>query len=603
LFTANEQGLWYDPSDFLSMFQDAAGTIPVTSVEQPVGLIIDKRNGGVLNPQLVTNSTFDTDTDWTKGTGWTIGSGVATKTAGVTATLSQSETFVAGKTYRIIYTLTRTAGTITLKFTGGTTVSGTARSAAGTYVDFITAASGNNSLTFDVTSTFAGTVDNVYMREVTGNDGYQITSASRPTLKALYNLLIYTQQFDNAIWVKENGTSTSPVVTSNTVIAPDGTSTADTIVFGAIDAAGDYSVVSQVLTLPATQNYTRSVYIKATSAGDIGKNVYFYVTDVTIKDVVTITLTANWQRITKTLSMASGVGKSFTFGTLGSTYGGANQVSVSADVWGYQVIPENDGVGLPTYQRVNTATDYDATGFPPYLSYDGTDDNLTTQPINLSSGDEALIVAGQRKLRDGTSGPLVASFSSVSAPTTGYFILYCPSSANSYRLTQKGSTVVVNAGTGTFATALTDRAGKLAYKNYDAERARQEAAIGNIGNLYGADYQRQLAAAQLGPQMAQADYQDINQLYQVGQAQESYQQAALADAMQRYNFQQNLPAAKLQSFLSAAYGAPMGQQTTQPIYRNQGANVLGGASLGAALGGGPLGAGIGAGAGLLGLLG
>jgi len=156
---------------------------------------------------------------------------------------------------------------------------------------------------------------------------------------------------------------------------------------------------------------------------------------------------------------------------------------------------------------------------------------------------------------------------------------------------------------GTFATALTDTAGKLAYQNYDAERARQEAAQSNIGNLYGADYQRQLAAAQLGPQMAQADYQDINQLYQVGQAQESYQQAALADAMQRYNFQQNLPAAKLQSFLSAAYGAPMGQQTTQPIYRNQGANVLGGASLGAALGGGTLGAGIGAGAGLLGLLG
>ena len=156
---------------------------------------------------------------------------------------------------------------------------------------------------------------------------------------------------------------------------------------------------------------------------------------------------------------------------------------------------------------------------------------------------------------------------------------------------------------GTFATALTDTAGKLAYQNYDAERARQEAAMGNIGNLYGADYARQLQAAQMSPALAQADYADIDKLYQVGQAQESYQQAALADAMQRYNFQQNLPAAKLQSFLSAAYGAPMGQQTTQPIYRNQAANVLGGAALGGALGGGTLGAGIGAGAGLLGLLG
>lgn len=159
---------------------------------------------------------------------------------------------------------------------------------------------------------------------------------------------------------------------------------------------------------------------------------------------------------------------------------------------------------------------------------------------------------------------------------------------------------------GTFASALTDTAGKLAYQNYDAERARQEAAIGNIGQLYGSDFARQLSAAQLGPGMAAADYGDIDRLYQVGQAQESYQQAALADQMQRYQFEQNLPAAKLQSFLSAAYGAPMGQQTTQPIYRNQAANIFGGAALGGALGGkdyGTLGSAIGAGAGLFGLLG
>jgi hypothetical protein len=159
---------------------------------------------------------------------------------------------------------------------------------------------------------------------------------------------------------------------------------------------------------------------------------------------------------------------------------------------------------------------------------------------------------------------------------------------------------------GTFASALTDTAGKLAYQNYDAERARQEAAIGNIGQLYGSDFARQLSAAQLGPGMAAADYGDIDRLYQVGQAQESYQQAALADQMQRFQFEQNLPAAKLQSFLSAAYGAPMGQQTTQPIYRNQAANIFGGAALGGALGGkdyGTLGSAIGAGAGLFGLLG
>lgn len=159
---------------------------------------------------------------------------------------------------------------------------------------------------------------------------------------------------------------------------------------------------------------------------------------------------------------------------------------------------------------------------------------------------------------------------------------------------------------GTYAGALTDTAGKLAYQNYGAERQMQEAAQANIGNMFANDFNRQLSAAQLGPAMAAADYNDIDRLYQIGQTQESYQQAALADAMQRYQFGQNQPAAKLQSFLSAAYGAPMGQQTSQPIYRNQAANIFGGAALGGALGGkeyGSLGSALGAGAGLFGLLG
>jgi len=46
LFSSGEQGAWYDPSDFSTMFQDSAGTTPVTAVEQPVGLILDKSPNG-----------------------------------------------------------------------------------------------------------------------------------------------------------------------------------------------------------------------------------------------------------------------------------------------------------------------------------------------------------------------------------------------------------------------------------------------------------------------------------------------------------------------------------------------------------------------------
>jgi hypothetical protein len=139
----------------------------------------------------------------------------------------------------------------------------------------------------------------------------------------------------------------------------------------------------------------------------------------------------------------------------------------------------------------------------------------------------------------------------------------------------------------TFANALTNTAGQLAYANYDTERGRQQAMIG------------------AAPALAGADYQDINQLLQTGQAAEGYQEAAMADAVNRFNFAQQAPYMKLQSYLSGAYGAPSGMQQTTPVYRNQLGNVLGGALTGAALGGGTgvgagVGAAIGGGLGLLG---
>jgi hypothetical protein len=125
-----------------------------------------------------------------------------------------------------------------------------------------------------------------------------------------------------------------------------------------------------------------------------------------------------------------------------------------------------------------------------------------------------------------------------------------------------------NRAGGQFAQALTDTAGKLAYQNYDAERARQMAAVG--------DAQR----------MAEADYGDIQRLLTVGQAQETYQDAALQDAINRFNYEQNLPSAKLQQFLSAAYGSPQGGITSSPVYRSPLTGALGGGAAGYALSGG-----------------
>lgn len=96
------------------------------------------------------------------------------------------------------------------------------------------------------------------------------------------------------------------------------------------------------------------------------------------------------------------------------------------------------------------------------------------------------------------------------------------------------------------ANALSQRGSELAYQNYANERARQDAAINQAGTLAG------------------QDYSDIQQLMNVGQAQENQSLKALQSDIARYDFGQNQPQQKLQSYLSAAYGAPtpMNQTTT-----------------------------------------
>ena len=160
---------------------------------------------------------------------------------------------------------------------------------------------------------------------------------------------------------------------------------------------------------------------------------------------------------------------------------------------------------------------------------------------------------------------------------------------------------------GQFAQSLADTAGQLAYQNYGQERGLQEQAIQNVGNIFNqglqtqmgaatgiaqtaaSDMQRQLQAAAMSPDMAAQDYADIQRLIDLGQMQEGYQEMALGDAMNRFNFQQQAPQSSLQSYLSAAFGSPQGSQTSQPIYRNQ---------LGSAVSGGLAGYGLGSMAGV-----
>lgn len=95
-----------------------------------------------------------------------------------------------------------------------------------------------------------------------------------------------------------------------------------------------------------------------------------------------------------------------------------------------------------------------------------------------------------------------------------------------------------------FGRNLAETSGKLAYESAEAERNRQMQAIKDA------------------PQMAQADYQDIQKLLTAGQATESYDQKALQDAINRWNYEQTAPERKLAQFTNLFTSVPAGGTST-----------------------------------------
>ena len=108
--------------------------------------------------ELVTNGTFDTDTDWTKGTGWTISGGVATHTGAVGSNLTQSGILEIGAVYRITADLGNSfsvycgSGSVLLNQQGS--------------IDVLMVCSGNTNF-YIRTASDGITADNISVREIT----------------------------------------------------------------------------------------------------------------------------------------------------------------------------------------------------------------------------------------------------------------------------------------------------------------------------------------------------------------------------------------------------------------------------------------------------
>jgi hypothetical protein len=490
-----------------TLYQDTAGTTPVTTTGQSVGLLLDKSKGLVLGPELVTNGTFDSGTaGWSAANSATIAvtSGVAqvTQTSSNLAAIRQSITTAVGRSYRVSCAIASQngAGIVAIAQDTGT-FAVIAQSAVVSSADQTTV-----TLTFvaTATTTFVAarfnasgasgntfTVDNISVKEIAGNHAVQATTANRPIygvhpVGGRRNLLVRTEEFENASWSKLTST-----VTANAAVAPDGTTTADKLI-GTVASTNIRLLQNQPLAGGTT--YTYSVYAKSAEyttlrvqRNDTNLNVFTHEFDLSAGTASGGGVISNegggWFRCSGSIvcNATATTGPLFVAepGTIGNGTSGIL-------IWGAQL---EAGSTATAYQRVTDQYNVTEAGVSSvsYLFFDGVNDSLAT-PTITPGVDKAQVFAGVRKLSDAAGGVLIEHSASF-AVNNGTFNIEAPSSATpNYRFNSKGTTlgqVSVSpfvAPISNVLTGLGDISGDLSALRVNAVQAGQSTTDQGTGN-------------------------------------------------------------------------------------------------------------------------
>ena len=181
LFSNNEQGFFYDPNDLSTLFQDAAGTVPVTGAGQPVGLILDKKNPALVGGEV------DVDiTNWlTSGGINKVNKNTFSNPSAATGLFYDGAAIDGLKIVELHYTVT--GGTIQICDALGVRVRAESTQPSGVLkATFYPDRSSNPLGRIYLRTPTAGTtvvIDKLIVHTYTGNHAYQTTSASRPILR------------------------------------------------------------------------------------------------------------------------------------------------------------------------------------------------------------------------------------------------------------------------------------------------------------------------------------------------------------------------------------------------------------------------------------
>lgn len=180
---SNLFGFFYFTDDFAGLYQDTAGTTPVTAVGQSIGLMLDRRFGLGRGAELVPQP-LNLESDWTETTPDTSIQGNTVTNTGSDSRVNTGLGLVTGKFYELVVDVQSASGDLYLynasasvtNIIGGITSPGIYRFA------FIAGAPQGAYLMIRKQYPGSYTLNDLSVRELPGNHARQPTSTARPTL-------------------------------------------------------------------------------------------------------------------------------------------------------------------------------------------------------------------------------------------------------------------------------------------------------------------------------------------------------------------------------------------------------------------------------------
>ena len=478
------KGVWYDPSDFTTLFQDAAGTTPAV-LEQPVGLMLDKSKNGVgtngaKRVNLLTKTEQFDDTAWNK-----VAFNYSANTpdtldpiGGNTADFVYPTT--ANVPHAVIQTVTGTAtsyvATIAAKTKPGSAYNwlrfglynGSSYTALAWFnvstgqVGTVTSGTtitptnlGNGWWRFGVSGALATSASCEFNLSVMGADGGSSSYAgdgtsgiyiwgadlrlaseasTLPTYQRIAADWPSTMAGNHAFNPTTVGTVNFPVLSARYNLLTKTEQFDDAVWEQYLSAtksgtsvctinfgSGTNSAIYQ--TVPANSVSTQYTY-SATVKSSTGKKFRFalYIGGSTVLYSPDITTTANFVTYSHTFP-ANALTGSPTINIMNESAGGTGQIEVKQP----DLRVANDALNQPAYQRVNTPSDYDTVGFKPYLAFNGVNQWLQTNSIDFTYGDKMFVSAGVRKLSDAAQA--VVAETGTTGTDNGSFTVSAPRSA------------------------------------------------------------------------------------------------------------------------------------------------------------------------------